>query len=128
MNIILFDGVCNLCNATVLYLIKHDKLNNLHFAAQQTVSGKEIIAKQKIQGEPMSIVFIKQGHIYYKSDAIIEISKQLTGWPQILQYSFMIPKSIRNMLYDVIAKNRYRLFGKRLNCSIPAQENIKKFL
>ena len=128
MNIVLFDGICNLCNSSVSLLIKYDTENNLHFAAQQTDSGKRLMKQYGIEGENQSVILISGDKVFYKSDAIIEISKQLKGWPRILKYGHFIPKGIRNVVYDLVAKNRYRIFGKRDFCSIPTPANRHKFL
>ncbi len=128
MNIVLFDGVCNLCNSTVLFLIKHDTNNQLNFSAQQTEAGKNIMLQNNIAIDNNSVIFIKETKVYDKSDAIIEIAKLLTGWPSILQYGRIVPKWFRNFLYDLIAKNRYRIFGKRNECAIPSEANKVKFL
>ncbi len=128
MNIVLFDGVCNLCNSTVLFLIKHDANNQLNFSAQQTEAGKNIMLQNNIAIDNTSVIFIKETKVYDKSDAIIEIAKLLTGWPSILQYGRIVPKWFRNFLYDLIAKNRYRIFGKRNECAIPSEANKVKFL
>ncbi len=128
MNIVLFDGVCNLCNSTVLFLIKHDTNNQLHFSAQQTEAGKKIILQNNIVTDINSVIFIRETHVYYKSDAIIEITKMLTGWPKILYYGKVLPTLFRNALYDLIAKNRYKIFGKRNECVIPSEEIKYKFL
>jgi predicted DCC family thiol-disulfide oxidoreductase YuxK len=128
MNIVLFDGVCNLCNTTVSFLIKHDSKNHLYFAAQQNPFGTIIMQEKEIMIENKSVIFIKKDNVYYKSDAIIEIAKFLTGWPSIIKYSWMIPKFIRDGIYDFIAKNRYRIFGKRTTCFIPTKDIQKRFL
>jgi predicted DCC family thiol-disulfide oxidoreductase YuxK len=128
MNIVLFDGVCNLCNSTVLFLIKHDVNNQLKFSAQQTEAGKNIMLQNNIATNNSSVIFIKETKVYDKSDAIIEISKLLTGWPSILKYGKIFPKWLRNFIYDLIAKNRYRIFGKRNECAIPSEANKVKFL
>jgi len=128
MSIVLFDGVCNLCNSTVLFLIKHDTNNQLRFCAQQTEAGKNIMLQNNIATNNNSVIFIKERKVYDKSDAIIEISKLLTGWPSILQYGRIVPKWFRNFIYDLIAKNRYRIFGKRNECAIPSEANKVKFL
>ena len=120
MNIILFDGVCNLCNSTVTFLIKHDKNNQLHFAAQQTSAGEKIKKQYHITDNHQSVIIIKNELVYFKSDAIIEIGKLLTGWPRILVVGVILPAFFRNWLYDLIAKNRYRFFGKREICSVPS--------
>lgn len=128
MNIVLFDGICNLCNSSVSFLIKYDTENNLHFAAQQTESGKNLLKQYGIEGDNQSVILISEDKVFYKSDAIIEISKKLKGWPRILKHGYLIPKVIRNLVYDLIAKNRYRIFGKRDSCSIPTPANRHKFL
>lgn len=75
-----------------------------------------------------SIILIKDGIVFYKSDAIIEIAKQLTGWPQIFKYSSLFPRFLRNGIYNIIAKNRYHLFGKRAACSIPSEKDREKYI
>ena len=128
MNIILFDGVCNLCSNSVSLLIKYDKNNIFRFAAMQTKAGENIIQEYRILNDRKSIILIKQGTVFYKSDAIIEIAKQITGWPSILKYGFLFPKFLRDGIYDLIAKNRYFLFGKKETCSIPSEKDSKRFI
>lgn len=128
MNIVLFDGICNLCNKTVLFLIKHDKNNCLHFAAQQTYAGEKIMKQHAIIEDCKSVVFIKDEYVYYKSDAIIEISKLLSGWPRIGIIGYLFPKFLRNGIYDLVANNRYKLFGKQKTCSMPSKANEHKFI
>ena len=128
MNIILFDGICNLCNKTVLFLIKHDKKNNLHFAAQQSSAGGKIMQQYFVLNDSNSVVLIKDEKVYYKSDAIIEISKLLVGWPKLFKLIFIFPKGLRNWFYDIVANNRYQIFGKKEHCSIPSKDNAYKFI
>jgi predicted DCC family thiol-disulfide oxidoreductase YuxK len=128
MNIILFDGVCNLCNNTVAFLIKHDKNNIFKFAASQTIAGKNIISQYSVLNEGKSVVFIKDGNIFYKSDAIIEIARQLNGWPHLFKYACLFPQFLRDGMYNLIAKNRYSLFGKKETCMVPTEENRNRFL
>jgi predicted DCC family thiol-disulfide oxidoreductase YuxK len=128
MNIILFDGVCNLCGNSVSLLIKYDKNNIFRFAAMQTKAGENIIQEYRILNDRKSIILIKQGTVFYKSDAIIEIAKQITGWPSILKYGFLFPKFLRDGIYDLIVKNRYFLFGKKETCSIPSEKDSKRFI
>jgi predicted DCC family thiol-disulfide oxidoreductase YuxK len=128
MNIILFDGVCNLCNNFVPFLIKFDKNNIFHFAAMQTKAGENIIQEYGVLNDRKSIILIKEGVVLYKSDAIIEIARQITGWPSILKYGFLFPKFLRDGIYDLIAKNRYYLFGKKETCSIPSEKDSKRFI
>jgi len=128
MNIILFDGVCNLCNNSVSFLIKHDKNNSFKFAASQTNAGENIIRQYSISNEGKSVIFIKDGIVFYKSDAVIEIVKLIKGWPHIFKYASLFPKFLRDGLYNLIAKNRYSLFGKKETCMIPTEENRNRFL
>ena len=128
MNIILFDDVCNLCNNTVAFLIKHDKNNIFKFTASQTIAGKNIISQYSVLNEGKSVVFIKDGNIFYKSDAIIEIARQLNGWPHLFKYACLFPQFLRDGMYNLIAKNRYSLFGKKETCMVPTEENRNRFL
>jgi predicted DCC family thiol-disulfide oxidoreductase YuxK len=75
-----------------------------------------------------SVLFIKEGIVYDKSDAMIEIAKLLTGWPSLFKYSFIVPKFLRDGIYNFIAKNRYRMFGKSSTCSVPTADNQNRFL
>ena len=128
MNIVLFDGVCNLCNSTILFLIKHDTNHNLHFAATQTESGKKLMRHYNILDEEKSVFFIKEGIVFSKSNAVIEIAKQITGWPHIFKYGNLFPAFIRDGFYNLIAKNRYALMGTRDSCSIPSKDDMERFL
>lgn len=128
MNIVLFDGICNLCNSSVSFLIKFDTQNNLHFSAQQTNAGKQLLNKYQIKDDCKSIIFIKEDLVFYKSDAIIEIAKLIKGWPRLLRFGGILPKVFRDFIYDIIAVNRYKIFGKRNVCSVPSQQNIDKFI
>jgi len=128
MNIVLFDGVCNLCNSTILFLIKHDTNHNLHFAATQTESGKNLMRQYNILDEEKSVFFIKDGIVFSKSNAVIEIAKQKTGWPHVFKFGLLFPAFIRDGVYNLIAKNRYALMGTRDSCSVPSKDHIERFL
>jgi predicted DCC family thiol-disulfide oxidoreductase YuxK len=128
MNIILFDGVCNLCSNSVSLLIKYDKNNIFRFAAMQTKAGERIMQEYHILNDRKSIILIKKGTVFYKSDAVIEIAKQITGWPSILKYGFLFPKFLRDGMYDLIAKNRYHFFGRKETCLIPSEKDSKRFI
>ena len=128
MNIILFDGVCNLCNNFVSFLIKYDKNNIFKFAASQTNAGEYIIRQNNILNEGKSVILIKEGIVFYKSDAVIEIAKQIDGWPHLFRYGAFFPKRIRDGIYDLIAKYRYTLFGKKETCSVPSEKERERFI
>ena len=123
MNIVLFDGICNLCNASVRFISKHDKNSKIHFASLQSETAKQLLVNKAIDTKKIdSIIFISDEKIFFKSNAAIEIAKMLDGFPNYLKYFQFIPRAIRDIVYDLIAKNRYRLFGK--SCAIgPSNQN-----
>ena len=123
MNIVLFDGICNLCNASVRFISKHDKKSKIQFASLQSETAKQLLLNKAIDTQKIdSIIFITDEKIFFKSDAAIEIAKMLDGFPNYLKYFQFIPGAIRDIVYDLIAKNRYRLFGK--SCAIgPSNQN-----
>ena len=128
--IILFDGVCNLCNTSVQYVIKHDKKDLFRFVALQSETGQRILKHIGISTSNIdSIVLYEPGiAYYYKSNAALEIAKNLGG---IFTYGTIfkiIPTSLRDSIYDYVAKNRYKWYGKQDNCMIPTQELKAKFL
>ena len=127
--IILFDGVCNLCNGAVTYIIKRDKKNVFKFAALQSEIGQQLISKFNIDTSKVdSIIFIDGEKHYTKSSAALHIAKQLSGAYPLLFGFMVVPKFIRNSVYDYIAKNRYKWFGKKESCMIPTAELKSKFL
>ena len=128
MNIIVFDGVCNFCNRVVQIIIRHDPSAQIHFTAQQTEAGEKLLHQYSIKESISSVVFITKGAVYYQSDAVIEIAKLLTGWPGVFKYTIIVPRFFRNYIYQLIAANRYRLFGKQDQCMVPKEEDKKRFL
>jgi predicted DCC family thiol-disulfide oxidoreductase YuxK len=128
--IILFDGVCNLCNSAVQFIIKHDRKDVFRFVALQSDLGKEILVYIGINpGNIDSIVLYEPGvAYYYKSDTALEIAKSLDGFFSLGIIFKIIPRGIRNHLYDYIAQNRYKWYGKKESCMIPTPELKAKFL
>ena len=128
--IILFDGVCNLCNSAVQFVIKHDKKDSFRFVALQSELGREILAYIGIDAKNIdSIVLYEPGvAYYYKSDAAMQIAKNLKGVFSLATVFKILPTGIRNQVYDYIAKNRYKWYGKKENCMIPTPELKIKFL
>jgi len=127
--IILFDGVCNLCNHTVNYLIKRDRKDRFRFAAFQDEAGKRLIAKFNIdRSKTDSIVLIDDDKVYVRSTAALRISRNLGGGYPLFYGLMIIPNFIRNWVYDYVARNRYKWFGKKDSCMIPAPELRSKFL
>jgi predicted DCC family thiol-disulfide oxidoreductase YuxK len=128
--IILFDGVCNLCNASVNFIIKHDKKDLFRFVPIQSNLGQNILYYIGIQPLNMDSVILYEPKIayYYKSSAALEIMKNLGGFFYFIIILKIIPRSILNMIYDFIAQNRYKWFGKKESCMIPSEELKSKFL
>lgn len=128
--IILFDGVCNLCNDSVQLIIERDKNDVFRFASLQSEVGQKLTTERGIDQEAMdSIILIEPGIAYYeKSTAALEISKHLSGGYSLLKYFSFLPEGFRNGVYDIIAKNRYKWFGKKEECMIPTPELKAKFL
>ncbi|HZW62243.1 MAG TPA: DUF393 domain-containing protein [Flavobacteriaceae bacterium] len=128
--LILFDGVCNLCNASVQYVIRHDKKNKFLFAPLQSTTGKELISAFNIDTDKTDsiLLYTPDGKLKTQSTAALYIAAQL-GFPQNLLAVFLvIPPFIRNWVYTYIAKNRYAWYGKRTACMIPTPEVKDKFI
>ena len=129
-HIILFDGVCNLCNSSVQYVIKHDKKNQFVFTPLQSKTGKYIIDLHKIDITKIDSIILHHTNqkVYYKSTAALRIA-YLLGFPNnIFAIFLIIPAFLRNYVYDYIAKNRYKWYGKKDACMIPTPELKNKFL
>ena len=128
--LILFDGVCNLCNATVQYVIKRDKNDVFRFAALQSDIGQDIIKAFKIDTKQTDsiILYSEENGLSYKSTAALKITRGL-GFPyNSATMFFIIPIFIRDWVYYIIARNRYKWYGKRDQCMIPTPELNAKFL
>lgn len=127
--VILFDGVCNFCNRTVQFLIKHDKQDNLRFASLQSETGRSILSLAHLSPDyKESILFFEGGKIWQKSDAFCKIMSRLPGGWKLLSWIKITPRFIRDAGYQFIASHRYQWFGKREQCMIPPKEWEKKFL
>lgn len=128
--IILFDGICNLCNTSVLKIIKHDKNNQFVFTSLQSDIGKQIINHIHIDTSKIDSIILYEPNVSYeiKSSAILKIATNFGGIWKLTQFFFIIPCEIRDIIYDFIAKNRYKWFGKKNNCMIPTKELKAKFL
>jgi predicted DCC family thiol-disulfide oxidoreductase YuxK len=128
--IILFDGVCNLCDASVQFIIKQDKKDIFRFVALQSDLGQEIIKHIGLDTKNIdSIILYEPGIAYhYKSEAALEIAKSLGGIFYLGTLFSILPTSFNNYIYDYIAKNRYKWYGKKESCLIPTEELKSKFL
>jgi len=129
LKIILFDGVCNLCNSSVQFIIKRDPESRFRFAALQSPFGQEQLRKFHLPVNQLySVMLIENGQVFQKSTAALKIARNLSGgWP--LLYGFiLVPPFMRNWIYDWIAANRFKWFGKRAECMIPTPELKARFI
>jgi len=127
--IIIFDGVCNLCNSAVDFVLKRDQKKVFIFLPNQVMAGKKILEKYGIKDlKVKSVYLIEDKKIYQKSTAILRILKRLS-FPWNIGYVFIvIPRPIRDFIYNIIAKNRYQWFGKRDVCRVLSDEEKARFL
>ncbi|HQE33596.1 MAG TPA: thiol-disulfide oxidoreductase DCC family protein [Flavobacterium alvei] len=128
--IILFDGVCNLCNSAVQFVIRHDKKDVFLFVALQSELGQDILNHIGINPKNIDSIILYEPGIayYYKSQAAIEIARNLGGFWHFGTIFRIIPTPIANQLYDYVAKNRYKWYGKKESCMMPTPELKSKFL
>ncbi|MCL4165624.1 UNVERIFIED_CONTAM: hypothetical protein GTU68_037708 [Idotea baltica] len=130
-NVIIFDGVCSLCNAWVDFVLRKEKEDIFSFAANQSDEGQAILEKfnKTFDNEEVDTVFLlENGQLYERSTAALRIVKKLS-FPWNLAYGFVvIPRPIRDFFYKIIAKNRYRWFGKKNSCRLPTPEERAKFI
>jgi len=128
-SLVLFDGVCNLCNGFVNFLILRDKKNKFHFGSLQSEKVKDILRQYNFSTESIStVILIENNKLYSQSTAVLKIVRKLNGaWPWM--YAFIIvPIPIRDFLYKFVAKNRYKWFGKKDRCMIPTPGLKAKFV
>lgn len=127
--IILFDGVCNLCNGSVQYVLKHDKKKLFRFASLQSDSGQQLLKKYKLPYNNFnSFVLLQNEKAYLKSTAALMVAKQLGGFTQMLYAFIIVPTFVRDAVYNLISKNRYKWFGKKESCMVPTTELQSRFL
>jgi predicted DCC family thiol-disulfide oxidoreductase YuxK len=127
--IILFDGVCNFCNAMVNFIIRQDKKNIFLFAALQSEFGKKLLEQYKIDWKANdSFVVIENGKAHQKSKAVLKLYNNLPWYWKWTQIFWIVPKFIRDWVYTVIARNRYRWFGRKDDCMVPSEEIKERFL
>lgn len=126
--IILFDGDCNFCEKSVQFIIKRDPNGYFKFASLQSEIGKKLRKKYNVPEHIDSLLLIEQDKWYDKSSAALRICKNLKGFYKISFVFLIIPKPIRDFFYDILAKNRYKWFGKTNHCVIPSQKIRNRFL
>jgi predicted DCC family thiol-disulfide oxidoreductase YuxK len=127
--VILFDGVCNFCNFWVNYIIEKDKKDLFRFASLQSEFGQSILSKLNLaENDFDTFVLIESKKVFIRSTAALKVVKDISGWLKIVYPFIILPVFIRDSVYNVIAKNRYKIFGKSEFCRIPSETEKSKFI
>lgn len=126
-NIVFFDGVCNLCNAAVDRIFRHNKKRDLYYASLQSDFAKRNLPEASLH-QLDSIVFYSEGKLFYRSDAAIRIAKHLSGAYRLFAGSIIFPRFLRDAVYNFVARNRYKFFGKKSTCRIASADEKKYFI
>ena len=127
--IIIFDGICNFCNGSVNFIIKRDHQNVFVFTPMQSKGAEELLERHQFEDFGFdTFVLIKDDVCYYRTDAALEIIKDLSGYWYLLKIFKLLPRSFRDFFYKFLARHRYQLFGKKPQCMIPTPEVKSKFL
>ena len=128
--VVIFDGVCNLCNTSVQFILDHDRRGELLLCSAQSEPGQALLARFHVDTgpEPASVYLVENGQLHNRSTALIRIGRRM-GFPWSLGVVLhVIPRFLRDALYKVVARNRYRWFGKREACRLPAPGEAERFL
>jgi len=127
--LIILDGICNFCSASANFIIKRDPTATFSFATVQSKTGNHLLTKLGLNpDDPNTFVLIKNGEVFCKSGAALEIAKDLTGaWP-VVSFLRIVPAFIRDFIYDLIARHRYKIMGKRQTCMIPTDDVKARFI
>ncbi len=128
-HIIFFDGVCNLCNSSVNFIIRHDKHEIFHFASLQWKISRKILGKEYPENEHYeSVIYYEKGKVFQRSEAALRIAKKLDPPYSFLSSLRIIPSFLRDPVYMYISKNRYKWFGKKDSCMLPSPSLRNRFL
>jgi predicted DCC family thiol-disulfide oxidoreductase YuxK len=128
-HIIIFDGVCNLCSHGISFVLSHERDHEICFAAAQSASGRELLLKYELDPQDLTtFVFIKGGTAYFRSDAALEVATHLRLPWRMIRVLRLVPRCLRDAIYKLVARNRYRWFGKRESCSVPTAELQSRFI
>jgi predicted DCC family thiol-disulfide oxidoreductase YuxK len=127
-SVVLFDGVCNLCNGSVDFLLRREKSGRLRFASLQSDVAKRLLAEHRKADDLSSIVLIEDGRVFTRSDAALRLLAHLRApWP-LFGALRLVPRPLRDLVYDQVARHRYSWFGRRSSCRVPTAEERARFL
>ena len=128
-SILLFDGICNLCNSSVQFILKRDTNEQFIFASLQSDAAKNVLLQYNMKNSSLdSLVLIEEGQVFQKSTAVLKVCRHLK-WPWKVFYSFIvIPKFLRDGIYEFVAKHRYQWFGKKDTCVMVIPEHKNRFI
>ena len=127
--LILFDGMCNLCSFWVRFVIQRDPRKEFRFAALQSAAGQETLRRLALAGgEPHTMVFVEEGKAYLKSSAALRIARRIGGLGSLAFVFIILPAPVRDFFYDLVARNRYRWFGRKESCMVPTPDLKDRFL
>ena len=129
-SIVLFDGVCNLCEKTVQWIIRNDPSGHFHFASLQSAAAQALLQRARYEHDPMSSVLVViEGKLYRKSQAALQICRRLEGgWPVLYHLLAWVPTCLADRMYDYVGARRYRWFGRKNECWIPSRELAARFI
>ncbi|MBS1545818.1 MAG: thiol-disulfide oxidoreductase DCC family protein [Bacteroidetes bacterium] len=128
-HLVLFDGVCNLCNGAVQFIIRHDRRNRFRFAPLQSETGQRMLNGPGVSGDAFSsIVYRRKGKWLTRSTAVLHVARDLGGAWQWAYGLIIVPRFLRDAVYDLVARNRFRWFGRRDACMVPEPEVQGRFL
>lgn len=129
-DLVLFDGVCNLCERSVLFIIRHDKREHFQFCSLQSRAAKSILDDQEYSDDTLaSVLLLSDGELYARSRAALHIARRLDGfWPLLFYVLIWVPSFVADPVYNLVGKRRYKWFGKKDACWVPDAELRKRFI
>ena len=127
-NIVLFDGDCNFCNKSVQFILKRDPTGYFSFTSLQGSYSRELLERYEVKEQMASFILVEDGVLYEKSTAALRVCKKLTGLWRFFSILLLVPKPLRDFVYDFVAKNRYAWFGNKDRCILLSKEEQKRFL
>ena len=127
--VILFDGLCNLCSGSVQFVIKHDPRGKFRFASLQSAFGQQVLVQHQLNSTHLqSFILLRDGHIYQRSTAALMVAGQLSGLWKLLKIFLIIPPFLRDGVYNIISRNRYKWFGQKTACWLPSPHLKRLFI